>query len=146
MVNAYRNLLPSTVGFDRLLSTFDELNEHLMDKKPTYPPYNIYKVDDTHYKIEIAVAGFKQEELQITSEGNKVIVTGTKPEENSKEYLYKGIATRDFQHTFTLAETIVVRSAEYVDGILEIVLKNIIPEEKKPRTIPIQPSLDRLKP
>jgi len=140
MTNPYRSLLPSTIGFDRLLSTFDELNEAITEKRPTYPPYNIYKVDDTHYKIQIAVAGFSRDELQITFEGNKVIVIGQKDNSNFIEpkYIYKGIATRDFQHTFTLAETVIVGSAEFVDGILEIALKNIIPEEKKSRLIEIK--------
>lgn len=138
MVNPYRNLLPSTVGFDRLLSTFDELNEHLMEKTPTYPPYNIYKVDESHYKIEVAIAGFKRDELEITFEGNKLTVVGQKRNVDTQiEYLHKGIGTRDFQHNFTLAETVIVGSAEIIDGVLEISLKNIIPEEKKPRRIEI---------
>jgi molecular chaperone IbpA len=137
--NPYRNLLPSTIGFDRLLSTFDALNENSIEKKLTYPPYNIYKVDDSNYKIEIAVAGFKRDELEISFQENKLTVTGQKiqKEDFPFEYLHKGIGTRDFQHNFTLAETIVVESADYVDGVLEIALKNVIPEEKKPRKIPI---------
>jgi molecular chaperone IbpA len=145
MVNPYRNLLPSTVGFDRLLSTFDELNEVIETKKQTtYPPYNIFKIDDMHYKIELAVAGFKSDEIDITVEGNKLKVVGQKvPQESEQfEYLHKGIATRDFELNFTLAETILIGSAEFVNGILEIALKNVIPEEKLPRKIKItQPKL-----
>lgn len=151
MVDLYRSLLPSTVGFDRLFSTINGFDELLAEGKKisqTYPPYNIYKVDDTHYKIEIAVAGFKRDELDITFQDNKLMVSGVKnPDEIfTTEYLHKGIATRDFQHSFTLADTILVGSAEFVDGILEIALKNVIPEEKKPHKIEIQPSFDRLNP
>ena len=142
MVNTYRSLLPTTVGFDRLFSTingFDELLAEGRKNTQTYPPYNIYKVDDTHYKIEIAVAGFKRDELDITFQDSKLIVVGQKNETEDFpfEYLHKGIGTRNFTHSFTLADTILVGSAEFVDGILEIALKNVIPEEKKPRKIEI---------
>lgn len=141
MVNTYRSLLPTTVGFDRLFSTingFDELLAEGRKNTQTYPPYNIYKVDDTHYKIEIAVAGFKRDELEITYQENKLIVIGEKKDPIFEiEYLHRGIGTRNFQHSFTLADTILIGSAEFVDGILEIALKNVIPEEKKPRKIEI---------
>lgn len=140
MVSSYRSLLPSTVGFDRLFSTINGFDELLAEGKKvtqTYPPYNIYKIDDTHYKIEIAVAGFKRNELDITFQDSKLLVTGQKDEQEDFpfEYLHKGIGTRNFQHSFTLADTILVGSAEFVDGILEIALSNVIPEEKKPRKI-----------
>lgn len=143
MVDLYRSLLPTTVGFDRLFSTingFDELLNEGKKTTQTYPPYNIYKIDDTHYKIEIAVAGFKRDELEITFQDNKLLVVGEKKEDEKDslvEYLHRGIGARDFQHSFTLADTILVGSAEFVDGILEIALKNVIPEEKKPRKIVI---------
>lgn len=146
MVNPYRSLLPTTVGFDRLFSTINGFEELLAEGKKntqTYPPYNIYKIDDTHYKIEIAVAGFKRDELDITFQDNKLLVVGEKKETEDFpfEYLHRGIGTRNFQHSFTLADTILVGSADFVDGILEIALKNIIPEEKKPRKIPIAESI-----
>ena len=141
MVNSYRSLLPTTVGFDRLFSTINGFDELLAEGKKnaqTYPPYNIFKIDDTHYKIEIAVAGFKRDEIDITYQDNKLIVIGEKKEPVFEiEYLHRGIGTRNFQHSFTLADTILIGSAEFVDGILEIALKNVIPEEKKPRKIPI---------
>jgi molecular chaperone IbpA len=138
MTFAYgRNLLPSTVGFDRLLSTLDEaLN--IPDKVLTsFPPYNIAKISEDKYVIELAVAGFKREEIDITLEDNNLTVQGNakKDEDNGKTYYHRGIALRNFTRVFTLADTVVVKSADLVDGMLVIELENVIPENKKPRKI-----------
>ena len=134
-----KTLLPSTVGFDRLLSTFEEFDNILgQGKVQTYPPYNIVKEDDENYTIEIAVSGFKRDEIEITSEGGKLYVNGAiKTARTSNKYLHRGIGTRDFSHKFVLSDTIVVKDADIVDGLLVINLVNIIPEEKKPRKIEI---------
>jgi len=99
------------------------------------PPYNIIKKNERDYAIEIAVAGFKNYEIDITAEGNKLTVVGKVKAEQVGEYLHKGIANRDFSHSFTLAETVVVRSADIENGLLVIQLENVIPEEKLPRKI-----------
>jgi len=143
MTFAYgRNLLPSTVGFDRLLTTLDEaLN--IPDKVLTsFPPYNIAKISDDRYVIELAVAGFKREEIDITLEDNKLTVQGNakKDDDNGKTYYHRGIALRNFTRVFTLADTVVVKSADLVDGMLVIELENVIPENKKPRKIPLTES------
>jgi molecular chaperone IbpA len=135
-----KSLLPSTVGFDRLLSTFEEFDNILGQgtKIQTYPPYNIIKEDNETYTIEIAVSGFKRDEIEITSEGGKLYVNGAiKTARTSDKYLHRGIGTRDFSHKFVLSDTVVVRDADIVDGLLVINLENIIPEEKKPRKIEI---------
>jgi len=135
-----KTLLPSTVGFDRLLSTFEEFDNLLGQgaKVQSYPPYNILKEDDENYTIEIAVSGFKRDEIEITSEGGKLYVNGAiKTARTSDKYLHRGIGTRDFSHKFVLSETVVVKDADIVDGLLVINLVNIIPEEKKPRKIEI---------
>jgi molecular chaperone IbpA len=135
-----KSLLPSTVGFDRLLSTFEEFDNLLGQgtKIQTYPPYNIIKEDNETYTIEIAVSGFKRDEIEITSEGGKLYVNGAiKTARTSDKYLHRGIGTRDFSHKFVLSDTVVVRDADIVDGLLVINLENIIPEEKKPRKIEI---------
>ena len=139
MVTSYRSLLPSTVGFDRLFSTLDEFDTLFAEgkKTQTYPPYNIVKIDDTNYGIEIAVAGFSMSDLDITTEGNKLTITGSTKETDGKEYLHRGIGTRNFTHTFTLADTVIVKSANIVNGLLVITLENVIPEEKKPKKIQI---------
>jgi molecular chaperone IbpA len=133
-----RNLLLSTVGFERFIDTFEKLDAvEGGSKSPSYPPYNILKKSDHDYAIEIAVAGFDESELEINAEGNKLSITGQVKAPRIGEYLHKGVATRDFSHQFTLAQTVVVRSANIVNGLLIIELENVIPEEKKPRKITI---------
>lgn len=131
-----RNVLLSSVGFDRLINAFEQMNSgETASKAQSYPPYNIIKINERDYAIEIAVAGFKGDEIDITAEGNKLNVVGKVKAEQSGAYLHKGIANRDFSHEFTLAETVVVRSADMENGLLIIKLENVIPEEKLPRKI-----------
>jgi molecular chaperone IbpA len=139
-MNYGRSLLPATVGFDRLLSTLEEFDRVLESAKvQTYPPYNIVKENDTDYTIEIAVSGFTRDEIEITTEGNKLFVNGAIKVANTdtRKYLHKGIGTRNFSHKYTLSDTVVVKGADIVDGLLVISLQNQIPEEKKPRKIQI---------
>lgn len=132
-----KSLLPSTVGFDRLLSTLNEIDEVFTNKKPsTYPPYNIVKFDEDNYQIQIAVAGFAKEDIDIETKNNQLIVNGAiRLEETNIEYLYHGLASRDFSHSFKLSDTVFVKSADIVNGVLKINLENILPEEKRPRKI-----------
>jgi len=140
-----RNLLLSSVGFERLIDAFEQFETAESTSRATaYPPYNIVKLDQHDYAIEIAVAGFGQDEIDITAEGNKLVVEGKVKAQSNGEYLHKGIATRDFKHQFTLAETVVVRSADVVNGMLVIRLENVIPEEKLPRKIMIGDAGKRL--
>jgi molecular chaperone IbpA len=133
-----RNLLLSSVGFERLIDAFEKFDAaEGTGKAQAYPPYNIVKQAENHYRIEIAVAGFKPEELDITSEANRLTVIGKVGSNSQGDYLHKGIATRDFTHHFTLAETVVVRGADVRHGLLVIQLENVIPDEKQPRKIKI---------
>ena len=133
-----RNLLLNSVGFERLIDAFEKIDSpENAGRAQAYPPYNIVKLSDHHYAIEVAVAGFKQEEIDITAEGNKLSIVGKVKNDNPGQFLHKGIATRDFTHQFTLAETVVVRDADMVNGMLVIKLENVIPEEKLPRKIMI---------
>lgn len=137
------DLLPQlgrmTVGFDRI---FDDLhrNYSITEKAMSYPPYNVIKHSDTEYSIEVAVAGFKEEQLSITQDGNVLIVRGdsTKSEEQTAAvYMHKGISNREFSRSWTLADHVEVKSAEIVNGLLVIHLEHYIPEELKPRQIAI---------
>jgi HSP20 family molecular chaperone IbpA len=125
------------IGFDRV---FDELNRTFAASRSdgTYPPYNISKLDDTHYVVEVAVAGFRENELDVELKEGVLTVTGeqVKPE-NEPQYLHKGISARNFTRTFTLAEHMEVRGATVTHGILAIALEHVIPEEKLARKIAI---------
>jgi molecular chaperone IbpA len=134
-----RSILPSTVGFDRLISTLEELDGIFTNGKPvSYPPYNIVKVDEYKYEIQIAVAGFGIDDITIESNQNKLSVSGiSQKPETEVNYLHHGLANRDFRHVFTLSDTSIVRSADIKNGVLMVSIENVIPEEKKPRIIPI---------
>ena len=124
---------PFFIGFDRVL---DRMHQQIPGQT-NYPPYNIIKVDDDHYTIDIAVAGFLEDELDIELKDGVLSVEGKKSDDDETQYMHKGISTRQFRRTFTLADTIIVKGADYNNGILHIDLENVIPEEKKPRKIAI---------
>lgn len=122
------------IGFD---SMFDELIRiHNQQTQTNYPPYNIVKVSEDNFLIELAVAGFSEGEVDIKLENRVLTIKGTKTS-TDVEYLHKGISNRDFFREFTLAEFVEVASAVQKDGILTINLERIIPEEKKPKSIAI---------
>ena len=138
-------LFRTSVGYDRLASLMN--SAHRCEQGNGFPPYNIQKAGDDHYRITMAVAGFAEPDLSITSERSKLIVTGNKPEEEEGEdsaYLYRGIATRSFERRFNLAEHVKVINASLENGLLHIDLEREIPEEMKPRTIKIGKSKARL--
>ena len=125
-----------SVGFDRAF----EVLQHAANVARTndnFPPYSLVKKDDYSYQLEMAVAGFSEDDLEIVSSKNRLSVVGMKPEKDEREYIVKGIAGRSFAREFVLADTIVVREVNLVNGILTINLENVVPEEQKPRKIPI---------
>ncbi len=138
-----RNILLSTVGFDRLLNAFTDLEKSVSENRTaSYPPYNILKVDENNYEIQLAVAGFSQDEIEISVENNKLSIVGKLKETRDAQYLHRGIATRDFSHDFTLADTVVVQGADMRAGLLIVRLENVVPETAKPRRIEIGGSLE----
>ncbi|GIU36752.1 Hsp20 family protein [Shewanella schlegeliana] len=129
-------LYRSAIGFDRLA----QLAEHAASNKGNsgYPPYNIELINEHRYRITMAVAGFSMQELDITSEGDKLLVKGTKADAtDERTYLYQGIAERGFERTFQLADYVTVIGADLENGLLNIDLKREIPEAMKPRKIEI---------
>ena len=123
------------VGFDRM---FDELSRTAGSLNATnYPPYNIIKESETIYKIEVAVAGFEESELDVETVDNELIIKGNKAIEANGEYLHQGIAGRDFVRTFALFENVEVKGADVRNGILTVTLEHIIPESAKPKKIAI---------
>lgn len=134
-------LLRSSVGYDRVNRLF-ELASRVDDATASYPPYNIEKRGEDNYRITMAVAGFRADELDITLTENSLVVTGraTEPAANEAEqvtWLHRGIARRAFERRFELADTIKVTGAELADGLLHIALVREVPEAKKPRQIQI---------
>ena len=119
-----------TVGFDSL---FDELENY---KPKNYPPYNISKIKDGEYKVEMAIAGFTKKDITVTAKENILAVNGKK-EKSESDFLYKGIGERSFSQTFRLAEYMFIEKAEMKDGILRIFLKQELPEDKKEKIIKI---------
>lgn len=137
----FKSYGPMTVGFDKLFRILDGIDS--TNKVPaftSYPPYNIVKLDETKYAIQIAVAGFGEEDIEVVLEENTLVVTGKKQSADDNTYLHRGIATREFIRKYTLADTVEVRSAELVNGMLIISLENVIPESKKPRKIEVKGS------
>ena len=139
----------STLGFERF---FDEVDALLRDTTTTktqtqFPPHNIIKLDDSRYVVELAIAGFGKDEIDITVDDGRLTIKGNKAnKDESIQYLHRGIGTRSFTKTLTVADTIDVRGAEFKDGILRIGLENIVPDHKKPRKIEIGSELKEFKP
>ena len=135
----------STIGFDRLFDLLE--NSAAGQGGENYPPFDLVKVDDNKYRIDLAVAGFKPEEVDITAQQNQLVVTGRKADENGADYIHRGIATRSFERRFGLADHIQVTSADMKDGLLSIELVREIPEAMKPKKIAIggvQPQHDQI--
>ncbi|HYI42806.1 MAG TPA: Hsp20 family protein [Sphingomicrobium sp.] len=127
----------SSVGFDRL---FDMLENSGNGGSENYPPFDLIRSAENEYRIDLAVAGFKPEEIDITAQQNVLIVSGRKQDESEQkgsDYVYRGIATRSFERRFALADHIQVRGADLKDGLLSIELVREIPEAMKPRKIDI---------
>jgi len=143
----FKSLSTHGIGFDSVLAQFKDTQD-LIDKTiksiPNYPPFNITKMDDDHYVLEMAVAGFGKNSLDIEMANGVLSVTGKMESDSNKindsvaqQVLYKGIASRAFTRKFALADTIEIKNAELVNGMLKIYLENLIPENKKARKIEI---------
>lgn len=129
-------LYRTAIGFDRLAKMLNDVQRN--DTEISYPPYNIELVDENAYQIVMAVAGFQKDELEIESEQQTLRVTGRKAkQEKQTTFLHRGIATRDFEHKFQLADHVKVTSAHLENGLLTISLVREIPEALKPRKIQI---------
>ena len=141
-------LYQSTLGFDKFFDDVEKLLTMDIQKSASnFPPHNILKLDDTRYIVELAIAGFSKDEIDISVNAGVLTVKGEKEDKESEvQYLHKGIGTRSFTKTITVADTIEVKGAEFKDGILRIGLENVIPEHKKPRKIEIGNELKEFKP
>ena len=131
-------LFRSTVGFDRMFDMLDQVAQY--DSGNGYPPYNIERTDETHYRITVAVAGFAEKDLNVEVHDGVLTIAGKREEDGKQEgrnVLYQGIAGRAFERRFQLAEHVEVKAAKLENGLLHVDLEQIVPEEKKPRRISI---------
>ena len=139
LFNDFNQLTPYAVGFER---QFNRLNDYVKHQQQStgFPPYNIQKVEDFKYSIEMALAGFSKEDIEVEVADGVLTVRSVKETDNESDEwtLHRGISYRKFNRKFTLADDIVVNDAKLENGLLSIELEQIVPEEKKPRLIKIK--------
>ena len=124
------------IGFDRL---FDDVERRFANSTNNYPPYNILKHDENSFEIEVAVAGFDREDISVEVDQNQLRITGRRTkEDDAAKYIHRGLAARDFERVFTLADHMEVGEAEMTNGILRVKITRVIPEALKPRLITIK--------
>jgi molecular chaperone IbpA len=124
------------IGFDRI---FNDFENRAQQSTTNYPPYNVIKHNDDSFEIEVAVAGFDREDITIEVDQDQLRIRGQRTEQTTEhQYLHRGLAARDFERTFTLAEHIIVGDAELTNGILSVKLTREVPEALKPRMIAIK--------
>ena len=133
---------PFSVGFDNLFDDFDRIYKFNSDSINHYPPYNIRKINDTDYVIELAIAGFGKKDIEVKSQENTLTIKSKDKKEEvldkDEDILHRGISQRSFTRSFTVAEDVVVKGADLKDGLLSVKLERIIPDEKKPKIIDIK--------
>ena len=142
-ISIFNQLRPVSVGFDSVFDHFGSMFEDDMFdiSVPNYPPYNIVKVKDNHYNIEVALAGYNKKDIEVNYENNMLTIKTADQKSDEKkegENIYKGIAQRMFKKSFTIADDVEVKGAELKDGLLKVSLEKIVPDHKKARTISIK--------
>ena len=141
-LSVWNSLRPFSVGFDSIFDEFDRMLESTERYSTNYPPYNIKRVNDTDYRIEVALAGYDKDDIEVELKDSALTVRNKTKEQTIDEkgngVIHKGISTRQFERAFTISEDIKVKDAELKNGLLTIDLERIIPDEKKPRLIEIK--------
>ena len=143
-LSIFNQLRPITIGFDNIFDHFENMFDGNVMTIPqvNYPPYNIVRTGDNTYDIELALAGFSKEDINVEYENNVLTVKSIKKAEETEEQadgvIHRGISKRMFSKSFTVADEVEVKGAELKDGLLKVSLERIIPESKKPRTIKIK--------
>ncbi|NBP55842.1 heat-shock protein Hsp20 [bacterium] len=141
----HKTLDPFTVGYDKFFKDIEEVTKNVTKNVPAYPPYNIKQVSKNKYVIEMAVAGFAKSDIEITLEGNKLVIKGAAKEDQLKEeenFLFKGIANRNFTRSFTIADKIEIGQAEMVNGMLRVWLENLVQTQDTIKKIAIKEKKD----
>ena len=142
MTNAltiFNQLRPHTIGYDNIFDHFNDMFETSTSLQTNYPPYDIVKHSDTKYDVQVALAGYSKDDIEVEVKENTLSIKSVKQDEDEKvEVLHRGISKRYFERHFTIAEDVKVNGAELKDGLLIVSLERVIPEHKKPRTIKIK--------
>ena len=135
-----RSLDPFAIGFDKIFKQLQDASSTMAKNAPNWPPYNIKQVSDDKYVIEMAVAGFAKTDIEVTLEGNKLVIKGAAKEDDveDKNYIFKGIANRNFVRQFTLADKIEIKDAEIVNGMLKVWLENLVKAQDAIKKISIK--------
>jgi len=133
----FGRIQPFTVGFGDTLELMREAAT-IAAKSVSYPPYNIKQVTENKYVIEMAVAGFSKSDIEMTLEGNKLVIKSAAKDEDNGDYLYRGIANRAFERTFTLADKVEIKDAEMINGMLKVWLENMVKVQDAVKKITIK--------
>ena len=138
-LSIWNELRPFSVGFDELFDQFNNTLEYTVKQQTSYPPYNINKIDDLNYQVEMALAGFSKDDIEVKYSDNQLTIKSVESDDkDEKDVIHRGISKRKFSRSFTLADDVVVNGAELKDGMLMVELETIVPDSKKPRTIDIK--------
>ena len=143
---AFKDIDKFFVGFDDQFNRLAKMHDEITKNIPNYPPYNIKKTGENTYVIELAVAGFAKQDIEITLEDGKMIIKGNVENNEDENFLFKGIANRAFTRTFALEDTVEVKDAAMINGMLRVFLERIIPEHKKPKKIEVKDETSDIKP
>ena len=145
LFNHFTRFDPFTIGYTDMFKDLESMSKQIA-KAATYPPYNIKQVKDNKFVIEMAVAGFAQSDIEITLEGNKLVIKGnTEDSDTPENFLYKGIANRNFTREFKLADKVEIENAELVNGMLKIGLANMVKLQDNIKKIPLMGSQETTK-
>lgn len=136
--SAFKDIDKFFVGFDEHFNRLAKLHDDVTKNIPNYPPCNIRKTGENTYVIEMALAGFARQDIEIEFVDDKLIVRGNAKDDESGEYIFKGIAARNFTRTFAINDHIEIKDAELFNGMLKIALERLIPEHKKPKKIEVK--------
>ena len=138
-LSIWNELRPFSVGFDELFDHFNNTLEYTVKQQTSYPPYNINKIDDLNYQVEMALAGFSKKDIEVKYADNQLTIKSVESDDkDEKDVIDRGISKRKFSRSFTLADDVVVNGAELKDGMLIVELEKIVPDSKKPSTIDIK--------
>lgn len=141
--DAFKDFDKFFLDFDSQIGKMQQLHDDMTKNIPNYPPFNVRKIDEKNYVIELAVAGFSTHEIEVELDGGKLTVKGNTASQKPTDYIFNGIATRAFTRTWAIGDEYKVENAELFNGILKIALERLIPEEKKPVKVPVKAKAEK---